>query len=205
MPEKKDTISVAVSSSTAAGTIAAFSGTGYGVGLGYASGQDQLIIAPDDHPIYAKVGKVASDWAHVEHTLDMIIWELSGIEFQKGAAITAQLMGAFSRFKAILALLAQPALANRKNLGTVVTRTTDLMNKSSGPGDKRNRIVHDPWYAYTASGKTAQFRAMPHKDHRYGIQLVDSDVLEDALRSIKEFSGRVENLKKEISSLASGS
>jgi len=56
-----------------------------------------------------------------------------------------------------------------------------------------------------ASGKTAQFRAMPHKDHRYGIQLVDSDVLEDALRSIKEFSGRVENLKKEISSLASGS
>jgi hypothetical protein len=67
------------------------------------------------------------------------------------------------------------------------------------------RIVHDPWYAYTTSGKTAQFRAMPHKDHRYGIQLVDSDVLEDALRSIKEFSGRVENLKKEISSLASGS
>jgi hypothetical protein len=205
MPEKKDTISVAVSSSTAASTITGFKGTAYGAGLGYVSGQDQLVIAPDDHPIYARVGKVASDWAHVEHTLDLIIWELSGIEFQKGAAITAQLMGAFPRFKAILALLAQPALANRENLGTVVTRTIDLMNKSSGPGDKRNRIVHDPWYAYTASGKTAQFKAMPHKDHRYGIQLVDSNVLEDALRSIKEFSERVENLEKEISSLVSGS
>jgi hypothetical protein len=137
--------------------------------------------------------------------LELIIWELSGIDFQKGAAITAQLMGVFPRFKAILALLAQPGLASRKSLGTVVSRTIDLMNKSSGPGDKRNRIVHDPWYAYTASGKTAQFKAMPHKDHRYGIQLVDSEVLEDALRSIKEFSARVENLKKEISSLVSGS
>src|SRR5260370_17366071 len=131
MPEKKDTISVAVSSSTAAGTIAAFSGTGYGCGLGYAVGQDQVIIAPADHPIYAKVGKVASDWAHVEHTLDMIIWELSGIEFQKGAAITAQLMGAFSRFNAILPLLAQPALANRKNLGPVLTPTPPSINNST--------------------------------------------------------------------------
>jgi hypothetical protein len=204
MPEKQDTatFSVAVSSSTSS---VAFGRMGYGVGPGYASGKDQLIIAPDDRPIYAKVGKVASDWAHVEHALDVIIWELSGIESQKGAAITAQLMGVFPRFKAILALLAQPALVNRKNLRTVINRTTDLMNKSSGPGDKRNRIVHDPWYAYTASGKTAQFKAMPHKDHRYGIQLVDSEVLDDALRSIKEFSGRVEELKKEISSLLSDS
>jgi hypothetical protein len=202
MPEKQDTagFTVAVSSSSIT-----FGGVGYGVGPGYVSNKDQLVIAPDDHPIYARVGKVASDWAHVEHALDVIIWELSGIKPQKGAAITAQLMGVFSRFKAILALLAQPELADRPNLKTVITRTTDLMNKSSGPGDKRNRIVHDPWYAYTSSGKTAQFKAMPHKDHRYGIQLVDSDVLDDALRSIREFSGRVEELKKEISSLVSGS
>jgi hypothetical protein len=200
MPEKKETI-IAVSSTTATTTVTAFSG----VGLEFSVVKDQLVIAPDDHPVYAKVGKVASDWAHVEHALDIIIWELSGVEFQKGSAITAQLMGAFSRFKAILALLAQPTLANRKNLAAAVARTTELMNKSSGPGDKRNRIVHDPWFAYTASGKAAQFKAMPYRDHRYGIQLVDSDVLEDALRSIKDFSGRVENLKKEILDLLSGS
>jgi hypothetical protein len=204
MPDKKDTISIAVSS-TAASTIAAFSGRGYGVGPGYVSGQDQLIIAPDDHPIYAKVGKVASDWAHVEHTLDMIIWELSGIEPQKGAAITAQIMGVFPRCKAILALLAHPRLAQRPNVVAAMKRVTDIMGKSVDPTDKRNRIVHDPWYAYTASGKTAQFKAMPHKDHRYGIHVVDSEVIDGALRSIKEFSERVENLKKEISSLVSDS
>jgi hypothetical protein len=28
---------------------------------------------PEDHKIYSLVGRIASDWAHVEHTLDLAI------------------------------------------------------------------------------------------------------------------------------------
>jgi hypothetical protein len=29
---------------------------------------------PDNHPVYNLLGRLASDWSHVEHTLDTIIW-----------------------------------------------------------------------------------------------------------------------------------
>ena len=39
-----------------------------------------ITIAPPDHPIYTLVGRAASAWAHLDHTLDLIIWDLlSGI------------------------------------------------------------------------------------------------------------------------------
>jgi hypothetical protein len=201
MSEKKEPFSVAIST----GSIASVGliGLGYGVGpLGYTKAEI-FTVAPAAHPIYALVGKVASDWAHVEHTLDEIISELAGIEPSKGGAITAQIMGAYGRFKAILALLSLGKPDDRK--AKVVARVTELMNKSSNAGEKRNRIVHDPWYTYTTSGKTAQFKSMPHKDHRYGIQAVDSEIVEDALSSIKDFHQRINDLKAEISKLLHGS
>ena len=32
----------------------------------------------DAHPIYQMVGQVASEWAHLEHLLDELIWRLAG-------------------------------------------------------------------------------------------------------------------------------
>jgi hypothetical protein len=66
---------------------------------------ESLCAPPDDHPIYAKVGKVASDWAHVEHMLDLIISELAATNLQIVVCITAQMTGVYPRCKAILALL----------------------------------------------------------------------------------------------------
>jgi hypothetical protein len=39
----------------------------------------------------------------------------------------------------------------------------NIMNKQSEPGDRRNRIVHDPWYLYTAKDQVAQFKAMAQR------------------------------------------
>jgi hypothetical protein len=75
------------------------------------------------------------------------------------------------------------------------------MNKQSGPGDKRNRIVHDPWYSYTDVQQVAQFKAMAHKEWKHGITPVDLDVLEDALTSIRQFSERVVKLRTDILTL----
>ena len=35
---------------------------------------------PDNHPAYSLIGRVAAEWARLEHILDTIIWELAGLE-----------------------------------------------------------------------------------------------------------------------------
>jgi len=150
-------------------------------------------VPAPDHPIYAYVGRIASDWAHVEHTLDLIIWELAGIDPAMGACITAQMNGVYSRCKAIIAQLKLWEKGTDTSLASLINATTDIMNKQSQPGDKRNRVVHYPWYVYTGTQKTAQFKAMPHKDYRYGLHQVDKEELEQALESIQKFSERTTN------------
>src|SRR5262249_26807541 len=104
---------------------------------------------PSDNPIYSLVGQIASDWAYVEHMLDIVIWELAEIEPERGACITAQMMGTYSRFKAIIALLMLRQRLTQKDLSRFINKATDLSNRANGPGEKRNRATHDPWYTYT--------------------------------------------------------
>jgi hypothetical protein len=173
-----------------------------GISFGaYAADHGSIQKPAKDHEIYSLVGRVASDWAHVEHTLDLIIWELARIKGDEGACITAQLTGVAPRCKTIIAQLTLFGRTSHVDTQSAIKRTTDIMNKSSGPGDKRNRIVHDPWYVYTQSNATAQFKAMPPKDLRYGIHPVDRNDIEAALKEIGEFSARVSALKIEISAM----
>jgi hypothetical protein len=151
-----------------------------------------------DNPIYSYIGQVASDWAHVEHTLDLLIWDLTGTEPDAGACITAQTMGAYSRCKAIIALLTLRQRATGKTLTNLINKATELSQKANVPGDKRNRIVHDPWYVYTGSEKTGQFKAMAHKDHRYGVHPVDQKELEDTIEEIRKFSERVIAFREDV-------
>jgi hypothetical protein len=39
-----------------------------------------IVVAPANHAIYSLVRRAASAWAHLEHTLDLIIWDLIGLE-----------------------------------------------------------------------------------------------------------------------------
>jgi hypothetical protein len=153
----------------------------------------------EDHKIYSLIGRVANDWAHVEHTLDLLIWDLALVDPDRGSCITAQMLGVYNRCKTIIALLKLIAEKTGTDMRKHIAATTDVMNRQSEPGDKRNRIVHDPWYSYTNKEQVAQFKAMAHKDWRYGITPIDNDVLQDALDSIKNFSERVTNLRTDIS------
>src|SRR5436305_14777871 len=60
---------------------------------------------PKTHPLYAAVGRVAAEWAELEHNLDQIIWRLSGTTAPLAACITSQMIGHFPRFNAIVALV----------------------------------------------------------------------------------------------------
>ena len=48
---------------------------------------------PEDHPFYALVGRVASEWAHLEHIIDLTIWKLLDVDDRLGACLTAQYPG----------------------------------------------------------------------------------------------------------------
>jgi hypothetical protein len=59
---------------------------------------------PEAHPLYADIGRVAAQWAHYEHILDLIIWDLAATGPEKGACISGQLVGTTPRYFAMLAL-----------------------------------------------------------------------------------------------------
>jgi hypothetical protein len=170
----------------------------YGLGPATLLQELKAIKAPDDHPIYSLVGRVASDWAHVEHLFDEMIWHLGAKDVVRGASITAQMTGVASRCRAIIGLLTTIGKRPQTNTQSLISKTEELMNKSYGPSDRRNRIVHDPWYVYTGLNQTAQFKAMPHKDLRYGVHPVDFTELNNALTEIKNYSDRVTKLRDDI-------
>jgi hypothetical protein len=157
-------------------------------------------IAPPEHPIYGVVGRVASGWAHLEHALDLIIWDLAGAPPEKVACITAQINGATPRYRAVVLLLRQ---RNHNNLNKLSEKAKELMQKTFDPTEKRNRIVHDPWYVITDQKLTAQFKAMPSKDSRFGIYQVDAEEIESVIEVARKLTDQVHNLRSEIQAVLS--
>jgi hypothetical protein len=148
---------------------------------------------PADHPIYALIGKVASSWSHLEHTLDLIIWELAGFAPDNGASITAQMMGAGNRYRTIISLLRQRKTAVFDKLAE---EADALMRRTFDPQEDRNRIIHDAWYIY--DDRTSQFRAMPPKDQRFGVCTVDVAKIEQTIASAEKLVARAGALWREI-------
>jgi hypothetical protein len=168
--------------------------------------------APADHPIYALVGRVASKWAQLEHDLDTIIWKLAGIADKLGVCITAQMMGVWPRFNAIQSLLIQ-----RSNempiLTELIKEVNTLSNDSRDASERRNRIIHDPWYiiidlseqAAQLDEQTDQPRSMPRSDRIYGLLDRDRDDILATLKDINKLSEGALVLKRKITSGLSAS
>jgi hypothetical protein len=172
---------------------------------------------PDDHPMLAVVGQIASQWAHIEHVLDTIIWKLVGAEPKTCACITAQLAGPYARFKTII------SLANILGLDAkTVKRITELQYKIQERAEKRHRIVHDPWYSDVSIRTTrsdsdgattetsddniaaklkpspAQFKSVPFKNYDFGLQKSEVEYLEKAIEEGKQTFDRVNELRDAI-------
>lgn len=152
---------------------------------------------PDDHPFYTMVGRVASAWAHLEHTLDIVIWELtssgaSKLSNQRLACITSQIMGVPGRCNAIIMLAGLHGLDDK----SIQRPFRQLMSDSHDVAKWRARWIHDPWYTDTGSpGAPAQFRAMPPVDPRFGIQEIEQTELSQTLDRIAELQDRAGKLR----------
>lgn len=168
--------------------------TGTATGTSSAYGAVRLFTKlPDEHPFYNMVGRVASEWAHLEHILDLTIWKLlswktTGITDPLIASVTSQILGVRPRVNAISALAVARGLPDN-----VIKPFRKLAQDSFLVGDWRARWVHDPWYGeYTftdddnlSTAKVAQFRAMPPVDPRFGIQAIQDSEIEDTITRIR--------------------
>ena len=158
---------------------------------------------PKEHALNAMIGHVASEWSHVEHILDLIIWELAKVPYPYGACITAQVMGSYGRCKAIIALLKQRGLSER-----AAKDTQALMYRCQTTAEGRNRIIHDPWYIETGGSKQpAQFKGMAYREWAWGIKDVDVEKIdktvvdiqkrkEEAAKLLNAISVELESLRK---------
>jgi hypothetical protein len=152
--------------------------------------------APPEHPIYSLIGRVASGFAHLEHILDLIIWELVGSDETKVACVTAQLNGARPRYDAIVSLLKE-----RKDqaFSDLVKEVESLKGKTFDHAENRNRVIHDPWYVTDNKAIfTAQFRSMPAKDPKFGIISVDKTDLETLIETADQLAATAGDLLKKV-------
>jgi hypothetical protein len=190
--EKKDKVSM-----LALGTASVTSSTSITASLTIEPISYNYIRPADEHPIYALVGQVAAEWSHLEHELDRIIWALLKVLSSEAACVTSQLMGATPRYKTIIAQLTLRK-ASEPQFGKFIDTVNQLMQRSFDPQEKRNRIVHDAWYFETNRSQTAQFRAWPQKDLRFGINPVDLAEIENALAAIRKLNERINTFSTEI-------
>jgi hypothetical protein len=144
---------------------------------------------PEEHPFYTLIGRVASEWAHLEHILDTTIWGLLGASQELTACVTSQIMGVGPRCKAIETLCCAHELEE-----SVKQPFRKLMSDSYDLSEGRNRAVHDFWVVEAEPDKARQFRAMAYKDKRFGLVEVSKTEIEELLKNIKTFQERASKL-----------
>lgn len=151
-----------------------------------------LRLLPEEHPFYALIGRVASEWAHIEHILDTTIWGLFEADHELVACVTSQMMGVAPRCKAIITLCVVRGLNE-----SIWKPYRALMSDSYDTGDWRNRYVHDHW-VMSEPGKATQFRAMSYKDQRFGLVEISKDEINKTLGKIREFQERASYLRADV-------
>jgi hypothetical protein len=172
--------------------------SGWGAAKGVGRGWSR---PPENHEVYNLIGRVSSEWAYLEHMLDLIIWEMASVVPPKGACITAQLMGVWPRINSIIALLTfyQPHIPSFEPF---IKQVRKFGVDCQGPAESRNRITHDPWYSEQHDDKlVAQHRKMPKGNLRYGLEHMDKAVFTSLIDAICSLSERARQFKNEISAM----
>jgi hypothetical protein len=94
---------------------------------------------------YAAIGRVASEWASFETTIDTETIGLAGCEVKAGVCLTAQIAGWARKLDAYI------ALAGLRGALKTLPKLHALANATSGLAEQRNRVVHDPWIGETTT------------------------------------------------------
>jgi hypothetical protein len=131
---------------------------------------------PEDHPLYGLVGRFVVEFAHLEHSIDVIIWDVIGGGQADAALKTRDLVGATKRIDMLI------KLASKRGTDAAVIADLRALNATVLPLQRaRNRIVHDPWYIDQTTQAPGQFRGMPTNEPHFGIKDIDEAYLRDQI------------------------
>ena len=160
---------------------------------------DPPSTVPIEHD--AAIGRVARSWGHLEHMVDLILWETAEVEQQFGACITAQMGSIHPKLRALGALLLL-----RKADPKLIKKVDEFQGNLSDLGEQRARTVHDPRLAThlgeiirwqtTASSKGVVFGPQPETVEQL------NDLRLRIARNIKRFEVIKQEIRDEV--LASG-
>lgn len=89
------------------------------------------------HPYYSNIERVTAEWRHLQHALDMVIWELAAVDQELGWCITNQLRGHWPRINAIT------ALAAAKSLDRTLVQGFELLGSRLSKVEKRQSSLFD--------------------------------------------------------------
>lgn len=148
---------------------------------------------PDDHACYRMVGLIAAETARIERLIDQAICNIADLDGKVGACFTGQMIGPNPRFDCI-----QQLAINRGMTDKIVKRIKTVSGHAGAQFLKRNRAVHDPWFAEGETDKSFQFRAKAKKDPEFGHVAVSATELETTLGDIRRFREEVNSLVSDI-------
>ncbi len=147
---------------------------------------------PSGHDFYKLVGRVVSEWAHLEHALDIIIWRLSGMDHKTGSCVTASMMGHIPRFNAISALAVAKGTSDKtaKDIETLGRKISELAKN-------RNRFTHDAWF-HVNNERVAQFVSFSPKTKEFGMKDIDEGAAHKLIKEIQDRRERLRDLSEQI-------
>lgn len=150
---------------------------------------------PDDHPVYRKIGLLVAKWAHFEHLLDVLYWEVSRLPPSEGIFQTRQ-----EKSKAVLKELNQPDFDT-----SIFQPLKALLEEAETQAAERNRAVHDAWYEREPDKALHQYKgAAPAKLKHLpdasvlGLQPIDEMDLDQTIAMVNRHVEKLLAIRGEI-------
>jgi hypothetical protein len=136
-------------------------------------------------PHYAAVGRVAASWAEFEHQIQILIWNLAGLDDSIGACITSQVGNSSRLLDCMLAILRLRGKTD-KDLKPLQAFCGQVAEKQR----RRNRIIHDPWFfRFEEDGSSSPHRLEMSAAKRLVYRLISEDP-----KSINTFIAEISQL-----------
>jgi hypothetical protein len=151
---------------------------------------------PEQHPMYRLIGRIVTEAAFHEHILDVIIWRLKGLTPAEGIRCTNNL-SVDARYDTII------AQTNERGMTDLSKNFEDARSRSKAPTARRNRLVHDTWYADGRDFPAHQFqgvtlRRKPLEPSEIGWKPVAEAEMECLLKDLLECGMRAIDLFDEV-------
>jgi len=103
------------------------------------------------------IGLIVTEWSWVEHSIELIIWELAQIDPDKGRSITTHIQSE-TRLHILSSLT--DSLIHDHNIKKQISQLADKVRKLRG---ERNNITHALWLKMRPQGLISKLMKLPQK------------------------------------------